>query len=436
MKDRLIRWVSLLIMKVLRRLARVSDRGLARGLGVLEWILKRLKAGPEALEPVSELRDIAATEPQGMNLLRNLLLESRDEQFVSLVSGAMSRNARSGPQRQKPVARFKVKKRPRGLVHLGLAGDRVDFDMMREAYRSESSCTVESFQAEALLSDQQALARVNALEIAHPSLANEGFVTTVLSQNVAVSIHHACLSSAETLRRSLTASRLTLTPLRVLYPLLHYPPLQRVKRYLQESLIGEVCCIRVRATIGGRGGRLEPERPDPERYLDHPAFNHFLLLTYLGGSVEKVTAYLHPMDPEKGGQALVDVEYAHPGRYGLLECTYAPDLYLRSDHQPYDLEVEVAGTDGIIWMSRGMAKRTQKAPISVRVGRKAFTVGVECGLEEEWSSVYRNAAKDFVDLVRGKGYMWMRDEELISALDLKDKVYEAGESRRVVSLEV
>ncbi len=434
MKDRLIRFISLLIMKVLRRLVRVSDRGLARGLGVLEWILLKVKRDPEAIEPVSELRDIARTEPKGMNLLRNLLLEGRDEQFLYLVGGVMKHHAKPPPQGQKPLERVKVKKRPQGPVQLGLAGDHPDLEMMREAYREDPSCKGETFQAEELLSDHRILAKVNALEVAHPSLANEDFVTSVLSQNVAVSLHHACLTSPEMLQRSLTASRLTLTPFRVFYPLMHYPPLQRVKRYLQEGLIGEVCCIRVRATIGGKGGRLEPERPDPEQYLDHPAFNHFLLLTYLGGSIEKVTAYLHPMDPEKGGQGLVDVKFTYPGRFGLLECAYAPDLHVRSEHYPYDLEVEVAGSDGIIWMSRGMAKRTQTAPISVRVGQKAFSVGVECGLEEEWSSVYRNAAGDFLDLVRGKGAVWMQDEALISALALKDKVYQAAEAREVLSL--
>lgn len=434
MKDRLVNLLSLLLMRVLRRLARLSDRAKARGLGFLEWILVRVMRDPMAVEPVRELKDLAENEPEGMALLNNLLLESRDSQFQSLLRGVLKHHTQKAPEGIKVREGFKSTGPRYSLLHLGMAGDHFDLRMMEQACRAEPGCQGMRLSKEELLSNGDSLSKLNSLEIAERDLATEAFITRALSSHTALSVHHAHLSSPQVLHAALTASRSAGTPFRVFYPPLYYPPLQRVKRLLEDNLIGEICCIRIRATLGGKGGRLEPEIPDPERYLDHPAFDHFLLLTFLGGKVERVTAYLNPMDSRKGGQGLVDCKYSAPGRYGLLECTFAPDLHIRSEHYPYGLELEVAGSDGIIWMNRGMAKRTQAPPIYVRVGQKAFSVGVESGLEEEWEAVYRNAARDYLHMIRGDSGRLIREEEMVSALALKDKVYEAANSREAIAL--
>jgi hypothetical protein len=140
------------------------------------------------------------------------------------------------------------------------------------------------------------------------------------------------------------------------------------------------------------------------------------------------------MDPVKGGQGLINCKFVHPGRYGLLECTYAPELHVRSDFFPHDLEVEIAGTDGILWLSRGMGKRTQAAPLRVRVAREASTIGVECGLEEEWSSVYATAAGEMVRMVSGRARPLMKPEEILSAFRLQERAYEASRAREVLSV--
>ena len=433
MKDRLINLVSLLLMRILRRLARLSDRAKARGLGVLERILARVTRDPMAIEPVRELRDIAENEPEGMALLNNLFLESRDSQFQSLLRGTLKHHVKKAPGKPTVQEAHKRRKSRDSLLHLGMAGDHFDLRMMGHACRTEPGCQGIPLRKEELLSGEESLSKVNSLEIADRELATEVFITRTLSRGVALSVHHAALSSG-TLRSAWAVSRSSGTPFRTFYPLLHYPPLLKVKKFLEDDLIGEVCNIRIRATVGGKGGRQAPEIPDRDRCLDHPAFDHFFLLAFLGGGIERVTAYLNPMDPERGGQGLVNCKFSHPGRYGLLDCAFAPDLEIRSEYYPYDLELEIAGSDGIIWMNRGMAKRTQAPPIYVRVGQKAYSVGVECGLEEEWEAVYRNAVRDSLCLVRGEGGALMKEEEMVSALLLKEKVYEAAQKSEVVTL--
>ena len=125
------------------------------------------------------------------------------------------------------------------------------------------------------------------------------------------------------------------------------------------------------------------------------------------------------MERERGGQGLVACQFAHPGRYGLLECVFAPHLFIRSDYFPYDLEVEIAGTDGIIWLRRGMAKRTQSPAIEVRVGQRAFSFGAASGIEEDWNWAYREAAVCFLEMASGAGRDRMPDTALISALKIR-----------------
>jgi len=431
MKDRFVELASRLILKLLRYLAGLSDASLARMLGFLERVLRLFGRDAEDLAAIIELKEIAQGDPEGMALIRNLILEARDGQVLALITGSIRHYALSRPRGEDPRD-VQGKKAAKDLVRLGIAGDHFDLRMLDEACDAHEQCRSLPLRAKELLADDALLDEVNCLEVSYRTLVTEEFIGKAVRRGVKLSVHHTCLNGPESLKAMLRIGGSSGNTLRIFHPLLYYPPVVRLKNLLDRNQIGEVGSIRVRATVGGKGGRFAPVRPHPERYLDHPAFDLFLLMTWLGGCVEKVTAYLNPMDPDRGGQGLIDCKFSHPGRYGLLECTWAPELHVRSEFYPYDLEVEIAGSDGIVWLTRGMGKRIQDAPLRLRVARETTTIGVDCGLEEAWSAAYRNAATDMFRMVSGQARPRMKPEEMISAFRLKERAYEAARCAEVL----
>ena len=424
---------GLVIMKALRLLLRLPEGMRLAILRISEGLARRIASSSEAAVALAEIKEIVEEDPVGREAIRRFLLENRDAQFLAMIRGMLKHHLTVGEAPAFVVEVSGVKEgrgRATRAATVGIVGDTRDLDSMRHAYEERRDCRV----IQGVGHDKRLLDRADALEICDPGPSCEELISAALDREVAVSIPHGLVESPGTLKRLFAMSERAKTPLRVLYPYLYYPPVRKVKELIDAGEIGEVSTIRIRATIGGSGGSIGPDTPEREACLDHPAFDHFLLLIHLGGPIERVTAYLNPMDPEAGGQGLVDCKYEYPGRYGLLDCTFAPGMYIRSEHHPYDLEVEIAGSDGIVWLRRGMAKRTHAAPIYVRVGRRSYHIGVESGMPEEWNEVYRNAAEHMVNMLRGAGPRSIPGREIISAIELKKSTYKAARTREVVAL--
>jgi predicted dehydrogenase len=221
--------------------------------------------------------------------------------------------------------------------------------------------------------------------------------------------------------------------IRVFDPYLYFPPTVRLRALIAEGEIGELTTVRVRALLAGKGGAAQFGPPFGDAPLRHPAFDRFLLLAFLGGAASKLTAYVQPMDAS-GGQAQVACQYSAGGRYGLLECVYAPEMYVRSDHWPHDLTVEVAGTDGVIWMRRGMAATTAEPPLFVRTGQSAYSIGIETGMTADWRDAYRAAVAEMGEAVAGRVSERMPAADVVSALAMREKVHAAALGDRTISL--
>jgi len=184
---------------------------------------------------------------------------------------------------------------------------------------------------------------------------------------------------------------------RVNDPFLFYPPYLKVKELLGRQEIGEPSSIRIKATVGCGGTWDLPAFSHDlgvEGYLFHPCLDRFSLAIYLLGDIERVATYTNSMDRERGGQALVIFKYKHPGRYGVLDLTLAPQMYIRSNYYPVHEIVEIAGTDGIIWANHCIGRMTEEPPIVVRLARRYYQIGVECELKTDLADAFSGSAHD------------------------------------------
>jgi len=440
------------VIDILLTIAARSSVAAARTLGRLPDIIlvpvlraiRRLSliggSDPEAPDPLAEIIEILKNDPEGNRAIRRLMTDNRTGQFTSMIKGLLRHHA-IAPGRIPVHKRIRIpvevpgreKKRTKGRkkkISVGVAGEGYENDRLLEAYNDLPGCIAE--RIEDLRSGE--VPAVDILEAADGGDAGAERLAELLDKGIAVSAPCGAITSRDEFVALAGASKRGGAPFRLRYPYLYYPPVRMVRALLDGGEIGEIATIRIRATIGGSGGRHEPVPPDEADYLRHPAFDHFPLLASLGGPPAEVGAYLHAMDGALGGQGLVSCRFEADGRYGILECSYAPGMRFASTAFPYDLEAEVSGTDGIVRLRRGMARRSLEAPIHVRTGRLAYSIGVESGLADEWEQVYRNAAAEMVETLSGKAVGLLSQRELSAAFAAREAANKAAELRKRVAM--
>ncbi len=403
--DGALTWLARRALAHGRALVALDTNALLRRLGLIERILRRIDRHHPALGGVGELRELVASDPVARQALRKILLGARDTQVISTVRGALRHHVLPRtllpsdlglPPRTKPA-------RGLGALRVGLVGASADVDDLEWAYREAGAGHVERCERPTGTAWLRFLERVNAVELGGEQPIPAEAIAACLVRGVAVSLHRGAAPEVAALDELVWAHTAAMARFRVFDPLLFYPPFVALADLVDRNVLGEITTIRLRAIVGGRGAARAAAPVDGERWAVHPAFDRFLALARLGGPLASLTGYaaFDATSATAPGQAVLALAHAYAGRYSHLELVHAPNLAIRSDREPYDLTIEVAGTDGIAWLHRGIAKPTERAPLEVRVGRLHFTVDAAAGLDEDWSTSFRAAASAMARLATG-----------------------------------
>jgi len=390
------------------------------------WIADRFKRDPDAPNPLAELLDLSPDESE---IVRRLLLEGRRSQYMALLQGVFRHHYKAEMQGGTDLG-IEVVSAPKSAARLVMLGSGTDARLLREAYaaRGRDFKLVDLDQIR-----QSDFHLFDALEIASPVQDMENLIRQALRNRIDVSLHCPCTGELTDPGKLMQLSRQTGKALRLFHAPQYYEPALKVRQMLRRGAIGEITQIRIRATLAGKGGTLQPEPPTRENWLAHPAFCQFGLLAFFGGAIRSCTSYLNRMDPN-GGQGLVSVKYEYPGRYGLLECTYAPQMHAASEYLPYDMEAEITGMDGFIRINRFMSRRTRQAPIEVRAGRSYYQIGIETDLNDDWGRAYELAAVHMSNIISGRSKPLLEPGDALSAIELKRRAWESSQSPEVVEL--
>jgi len=423
---------SSLIIRFALWFGSLSDKGMLRIIRVVEGILKLIDKNHPSLPALLDVKAIIVNDPKGAAALRNILSSLDSRHSLSTLKGMIKHYARN---REAPCFSLPdniLKKGKAKPAVIALIGENHESDWIREAYEDREDCRLIVFDGKQDVDFPDLLEKVDGIEFASLNPDSEKWLWKALASRITVSVNIQCLSTPEKADRILSNFKNSNSLTRIFYPYFYYPPVNKIKNLIDFGEVGQITMIRVRAIIGGKGGAAPPDLNFKDDYLKHPAFNHLALLTYFCGNIDKVASFLNPMYKTKGGQGLVSMKFEQPGVYGMLECSFAPRIYFRSDHYPYDLEIEISGTDGIGWMKRGMSQRTQEPPIFIRSGQKAYTMGTETPIDFHWNSVYRNMAAQMVGMAFGFQREKQNPEEILSAIKGRDQAHKSSKKKKVI----
>lgn len=193
--------------------------------------------------------------------------------------------------------------------------------------------------------------------------------------------------------------------LRVFENFLFYPPVQRAKAVIDSGELGDIQAIVIR-TIAGYSDTAWPPpdeawRDDPGRCGGSPMIfddghHYFAMARYLAGSIARV----HTSVRRTGGYGadiplMVSWEHGN-GVLGSWTVTYSPGLYIHTRQYPANDSIEVTGSKGVLWVTRGHGRLTGLPPVIVAKGR---TMDYHDDVESDWAVSFQRASRDFLDAI-------------------------------------
>ena len=210
--------------------------------------------------------------------------------------------------------------------------------------------------------------------------------------------------------------------LRVFENALFYPPVVRAKSLVDAGAIGEPLSIRIKANKGDpRSAWIVPPttrawRQDPQRCGGGPmtfddGHHKFAVAWHFMGKARKVHAWIGRTEIEPGVFLDVPAQISWQfsgGRYGNLEVVYSPDLPVETEQYAQHDPVEITGTRGVLWITRGHGRLLAQPPLLLfSEGRlHAFD-----DVEESWESSFVAATRHLVDVLLDGGSPRLSGEE-------------------------
>ncbi len=259
-------------------------------------------------------------------------------------------------------------------------------------------------ELDALLADDE----IDAVEVLSPTPLHAEHAVAALRAGKHVSVQKPIANSVDDARRMIDAARASGTMLRVTENCCHFPPLVKARELIHAGAIGTPTVVRIKTVVGRTESRFQANL-DPAGYtwrfnaespgghlFDDVMHKYAMALWLVDSDVRSVQAVVRqgPLFFEAPTVALF--EYERDDLLGMMEVSYAPDMFIRSDHYGADEFFEVQGTRGFLWVTRLCGNLHVDLPPLVLYeedGRRTSFAE----LDASYDGSFRRAAAAFVD---------------------------------------
>jgi predicted dehydrogenase len=293
-----------------------------------------------------------------------------------------------------------------------------------------------------VLDDMLADDTVDAVEILSPTPLHVEHVLAAVAAGKHVSCQKPIANSVADARRMANAAREASVLFRVTEHCCHYPPLQKARDLVRSGAIGRPTVVRIKTVVGrtdsvfqanldpsGYGWRFDAQSPGGHLF-DDVMHKYAMALWLVDADVRSVQAVVRngPLFFEAPTVALW--EYDRDDLLGLMEVSYAPDMFIRSAHYGADEFFEIQGTSGFVWVTRLCGQLHDLPPVVLyeEDGRRTSFAD----LDASYDGSFRRAAGDFVDAIIDGHDVDLAPDTAIKALQLAFAVYQASNERRPV----
>ena len=187
-----------------------------------------------------------------------------------------------------------------------------------------------------------------------------------------------------------------------------YPPVMRAKALIEAGEIGDPLTIRIKSNSGTSPNMWDvPNAAWAWRYkkdecgggplVFDDGHHKFSLAWYFMGLAEEVHAWIGETEIQPGfildSPAIVSWKFPN-NRFGSLEAVSSSELVMDTNHYAQDDRIEVTGTKGVLWITRGHGKMMDVPPVVVYRDRKVYA---HSDMPVGWEHSFINSTRHFID---------------------------------------
>ena len=253
-----------------------------------------------------------------------------------------------------------------------------------------------------------ALPDIDLVEILLPHHLHHGATLHALGAGKHVSVQKPMALTLEQADEMVAAAESAGLILKVYENFIFYPPVQRAKALIDNGEIGDLLTIRVKSNSGisptewqvpasARAWRLNPDECGGGPLVFDDGHHKFALGWHFMGMAEEVHAWIGSTEIAPGSylDAPAIVSWKFPGnRFGSLEAVYSPELVLDTQHYAQDDRIEITGTKGVIWVTRGHGKMMDVPPV---IMYKDQQVRAFSDMPVGWEHSFINSTRQMID---------------------------------------
>ena len=189
-----------------------------------------------------------------------------------------------------------------------------------------------------------------------------------------------------------------------------YPPVEKAKELVDAGAIGEPLTIRIKSVFGdpkhgwaipnaARDWRLDPATCGGGPIVFDDGHHKFALAWWFMGMPEELHAWIGRTEIAGGmadGPAMISFRF--PGsRMGVFEAVHARDLQVDTQHYAQDDQVEITGTRGVVWVTRGHGRLGDRPPVILY--RDGETTGFSA-MPTGWEESFVRSTRDTIEALR------------------------------------
>jgi predicted dehydrogenase len=187
-----------------------------------------------------------------------------------------------------------------------------------------------------------------------------------------------------------------------------YPPVVKAKQLIEAGEIGDLLTIRIKSNsatspnewpvpLDAWKWRFTTEECGGGPLVFDDGHHKFSLAWFFMGLAEEVHAWIGQTEIQFG--AILDspaiVSWKFPGnRFGSLEVVNSPQMVLDTNHYAQDDRIELTGTKGVLWVTRGHGKMLDVPPVILYRDRQTFTFS---DMEVGWEHSFINSTRHFIE---------------------------------------
>ena len=286
-----------------------------------------------------------------------------------------------------------------------------------------------------LLADKE----IDAVEIITPHDLHRPMAVEAAKTGKHISVQKPMARNVSECREMIAAANGAGVLLRVNDPYVFYPPIVKAKELIDSGEIGDPSMIRVRTTVGSMecGWEVDPgawewrfdqKRSGGGNMLDD-MHHKFAVALFLGGEVEKVSAFIENRDYFVDAPATVMWKYKADQRYGVMECVHAGEMYIKTKYYNCEERFEITGSRGIIWITRCTGQLMDIPPLILyRDGETRGYNDIPAG----WEEGFKQSNKHFIDCLLEGAKPHLTGEEAIGVMQFALSTYASDDAQAPV----